>query len=302
MQQIPSYYLEGALRVHLGELVERIFEECPGESEYRYISRLSDLNLTRVCEPVRIHAKDVPALHIDNLPIFDDVQKSKILALLLGEAIGKCVAYSDYNQSYITDIRPTTLSGEASSGTTLLPPHSDLAFADDDCRPRHLVLVAHKSEGEQVKTLLCPMREIDAQLNPDERAILRENVFEITSGMKLAWRHLRITRLAVLTDVGNQVHGRYDLAGLRPIAELSPDRKELAMRALRSLEEISLRVGEQFGVVIQKGQALLISNDFCLHGRAMLNPSRSERMLLRAYVVPPAIVQLHNNRMIALGH
>lgn len=302
MEQVPYYRVEDALSAGIGALVEQVFEDCPGKSEYRYISRLSELDLAEIRQPLRAQSKDRPALHIGNLPIFEDVQKSKILALLLGETIGKCVAYSDYNQSYVTDIRPTAQSREASASSTLLLPHSDLAFADDDCRPRYLVLVAHKAEGEQVKTLLCPMRVIDARLDPDERAILRERVFEITSGMKLAWRHLRITRLAVLTDVGEHVQVRYDLAGLRPVADLSPERRELAARALRSLEGIALSIGEHYGVVVKKGEALFISNDFCLHGRAALSPSRSARMLLRAYVVPPEIVQFHRNRMIALGH
>lgn len=301
MKEVHYYRVEDGLRTHIDELVEQVFDDCPGESEYRYISCIAQLDLDEVREVVLTQSKGRPALHIGNLPVYEDVQKSKILTLLLGETIGNCVAYSDYNQSYITDIQPSKVSREASSNTGLLPPHSDLAFADDDCRPRYLMLVAHKATGEQVKTLLCPAQEIDAQLEPDERAILREPVFELTSGMRLSWRHLRITRLAVLADIGDHVQVRFDLAGLRPLAELSPERRELAIRALRSVEEISLRVGERDGVVIQKGEGLLISNDFCLHGRAAFSPAHSSRTLMRAYVVPHEIVQFHHNRMIALG-
>ncbi|MBA3772750.1 MAG: hypothetical protein H0X13_09780 [Ramlibacter sp.] len=155
MKEVHRYEVPDALKQRIDGLVTEVLDDCPGESEYRYISRLADVDLGGIAEPFGAESRDRPALHVVNLPTFESVQKSKILALLLGETIGKCVAYSDYNQSYITDIRATRLSREASAGTELLSPHSDLAFADDECRPQYLVLVAHKADGEEVKTLLA---------------------------------------------------------------------------------------------------------------------------------------------------
>jgi|GEM_PF-5304810 len=302
MQNVARFEVANQLSHQVRDLVLRIFDDCPGQSEYRYVSRLDELDFGDVAKIFRERYAGCAALHVTNLPQFESVQQSKILALLLGDAIGKCVAYSDYNQSYITDIRPTNFSREASSGSTLLRPHSDLAFADPDSRPRDLVLVPHKAEGDQVKTLITPANLLDAELSPEDKAILREPIFEVVSGMKLAWKHLRITRLALLSDVGDRVHIRYDLSGLTPARDLDESKKVMATRAIASLEEIALKLGREYGIAVSKGESLFIANDLCLHGRAELDPARSQRLLLRAYVVGESVVKAHHNRMISLGH
>ena len=301
MTAIEKAKLPAELHEQLKHLVLQVYRDCPGQSEYRYISRLEQLGIPAALTTfISARYDERPALHLQNLPIFDDVQLNKIMALAIGDSIGRCVAYSDYNQSYITDVRPSALSREVSSDSALLPPHSDLAFASDVCRPRHLVLVGHREAQSPVKTLLAPADLIAAALEPWARELLRRRLFEVVSGMKLAWPYLRIDRIAVLGPATGRQQVRFDVNNLKPAAELEGAREE-ALRALGQLSEVALELGRQHGVALARGEALLISNDHCLHGRDEILGADTERFLLRAYVLPSALVARHHNRMIALS-
>ncbi|WP_093178207.1 hypothetical protein [Pseudovibrio sp. Tun.PSC04-5.I4] len=113
----------------LKQLVETIRSETPGQIQSRYISRINLHRGNMLSEIKEVFWKNKRPIVVQKLPEFSDIEDTKILLLLLGESIGKCAAYSEYNQSYITDIRPTKHSVELSSNTELLAMHNDLAFA-----------------------------------------------------------------------------------------------------------------------------------------------------------------------------
>ncbi|MEI4925964.1 hypothetical protein Q8G50_25785, partial [Klebsiella pneumoniae] len=111
-------------------MVRDIHSECPGQIQSRYLSRIKEIKdkitNSRIVKKFNFHEP----LLISNLPEFENIELSKILLLTLGESIGRCVAYSDYNQSYVTDIRPTLTSRELSSSSELLTMHNDLSSKD----------------------------------------------------------------------------------------------------------------------------------------------------------------------------
>jgi len=227
-------------REDLEGLVLRIRGECPAQIQSRYISRIvayrTDILLQRIKD--KFWSAKQP-LVLANLPQFDDIENSKILLLILGEAIGKCVAYSEYNQSYITDIRPTQLSAEASSGTDVLGMHNDLAFATDSCRPAALVLVPHIADSTVPKTLIATAEAVIAALPVEAVDLLQQRIFEIRSGSKLRWPCEQVRRISVIDeDANGRQRVRLNFDNIKPVAEIEPN---VAVRARDALELIAPR-------------------------------------------------------------
>lgn len=286
-------FIEGA--------VDKVFEDCPGQIEPRYLNRIEVLtkhDLQYLYE--KLWSWRRPFV-MTGLPTYDNIEKSKILTLLLGESIGKCAAYSEYNQSYITDIRPTKLSVELSSGTELLDMHNDLTFATDQARPRALVLVPHIASGDVPKTLLAPADLIVAELTTQDVALLSEQNYEIRSGGKLRWPCEQVRRISIINREGEHVQIRLSFNNISPRLDLNAGLAAECMAALRRLAKVALEIGRQYGHVIRKGEALFIPNDYALHGRDTYESDNYERLLLRSYVVTQDVVrQNHGNTMISL--
>ncbi|MFJ3909763.1 TfdA family taurine catabolism dioxygenase TauD [Streptomyces sp. 2132.2] len=305
MRTMPVVELTPDDQRRLAELVETVLENCPGQTEFRYLSYVRQQLDIRTGLPYITEAfahSDGDAVHVRNLPQFDDVERSKILCLLLGEAIGACVAYAEYNHSYITDIRPTTLSSEKSSGVELLSMHNDLAWASDNCRPRTLVLVPHIASGEVPKTLLAPARDVLALLDEETKDVLRTRQFEARSGSALSWGHERVRRMELLVEEeGKPPVVRLNFGTYTPAAGLSPAEAERASQALTDLSRAALEVGRRLGISIRKGESVLIPNDHCVHGRDTIQPDKCERLLLRSYVLPDAVAARHGNTMVHLS-
>lgn len=305
MRTMPIVELTIDDHKRLAELVETVVENCPGQTEFRYLSYARQKlsvggELAHLRETFMISGGD--PVHVRNLPQFDDVERSKILCLLLGEAIGTCVAYAEYNHSYITDIRPTALSSEKSSGVELLSMHNDLAWASDNCRPRILVLVPHVASGEVPKTLLAPARDVLDLLSNDTKDVLRLRNFEARSGSALSWGYERVRRMELLVEEeGKPPVVRLNFGTYTPAAGLAPADAERASQALAELSQAALEVGRRFGISILKGESVLIPNDHCVHGRDTIEPDKCERLLLRSYVLPDAIAARHGNSMIQLS-
>ncbi|ATY13517.1 hypothetical protein CU254_26135 [Amycolatopsis sp. AA4] len=287
----------------VANIVHKVGENCPGQTEYRYLSFLRDYAgtlLDRIRE-FRDSVVGQPVL-VTGLPQFDDVERSKILALLIGQSVGNCVAYSDYNGSYITDIRPTELSKEKSAGTDLLAMHNDLAWASDVCRPRTLVLVPHVAEGAVPRTLLAPAAEVVERLGADVADILRSPVFEARSGSSLGWKYERVRTMALLADIDGKTVVRLNFSAFTPAAHLDAEQRAAAGAAHQQLHEAALAVGRIRGHAVRKGEALIIPNDYCLHGRDPIDSGACQRLLLRSYVVPDSVVEHHGRTMISLEH
>lgn len=285
----------------LDSIVEEVRLNCPGESEYRYLGYLREFtgpDTSFVGDTFRAEATQ--PLVVSGLPQYADIQCSKILALLLGEALGNCVAYSDYNQSYLTDIRPTALSKESSAGTDLLGMHNDFPFIDDLSRPRILVLLAHVARGTVPMTFLAPSRGVLSRLDADTRAELGKEHYEARVGGKLAWKQERVYRFSLLAgdDVDTLIRFHFDT--IKPAAGLSGEDSAAAARAIDALREAALAVGREHGHRILEGEALVIPNDYCLHGRDAMESAGSERLLLRSYVAPDEVVAHHRKTMITL--
>ncbi|MEV4709551.1 TauD/TfdA family dioxygenase [Actinoplanes sp. NPDC049316] len=293
--------LEEAERDQLNSLVLKVHENCPGQMEYRYLAFIRDhvgLTIAGLRETYAT-AGGQPVL-VTGLPRFADIEQTKILALLLGQTVGNCVAYSDYNGSYLTDIRPTTLSREKSSGTELLAMHNDLAWASNACRPRTLVLVPHVAEGAVPRTLLAPASEVVARLDDDTIALLRQSVFEARSGSSLGWKYERIRRMALLEESGGRLVIRLNFDAFTPAAGLDTDQRAAVAAAHERLHEAALAVGRERGHAARKGEALIIPNDECVHGRDPIDYGNCERLLLRSYVVPDEVVARQRRTMISL--
>lgn len=295
--------LDDAERALVEDIVHKVYENCPGQTEYRYLGFLKehvDTPIDRISDSYE-SAQGQPVL-LTSLPQFDDVERSKILALLIGQTVGNCVAYSDYNGSYITDIRPTELSREKSSGTDLLAMHNDLAWASDICRPRTLVLVPHVAEGAVPRTLLAPATEVVARLDSTVVQVLRSPVFEARSGSSLGWKYERVRRMALLEEVAGKLVVRLNFSAFTPAAHLDAEQRAAADAAHQQLHDATLAVGRIRGHAVRKGQALIIPNDHCLHGRDPIDSGACRRLLLRSYVVPDSVVDHHGRTMISLEH
>ena len=288
-------------RDQLNDTVLKVHENCPGQTEYRYLAFLRDYvneSIDRIREAYESTGGQ-PVL-VTNLPQFADVERSKILTLALGQNVGNCVAYTDYNGSYITDIRATSLSREKSAGTDLLAMHNDLAWASDACRPRTLVLVPHLADGTVPRTLLAPATEVVARLDQATIDTLREPIYEARSGSSLGWKYERIRRMALLEEADGRIVIRLNFDAFKPAANLGTDQHDAAARAHEALHEAALDVGRVRGHAARKGEALIIPNDECVHGRDPIDSGTCERLLLRSYVVPAAVVDQHRRTMISL--
>ena len=80
-----DFTLSEMSRHKLRTLVENIHVECPGQTQKRYFSRIRFHKVKGEFEiffPEIVHQK--PFL-IRNLPLFDDIERSKILLFLIGE-------------------------------------------------------------------------------------------------------------------------------------------------------------------------------------------------------------------------
>jgi hypothetical protein len=298
---LSSYVLGEQEHHSLSLAVGSVRVLCPAESEYRYLEAIRrELDLCSLVGLARSYSGKAPLLLL-NLPTFEDVQDSKVMTLILGELIGRCVAYSDYNGSYLTDIRASHLSEEASARTESLSMHNDLSFAADGCRPEHLVLVAHRATGRVPRTLLAPASDILDRLSPAIVAELEKNQFEVRCGGKLAWRYERIRKLSLLERRADSVILRSNFDNITPSALLDSEQCDRAMDAMLRLREAAEHVGTELGHSIMQGQALLIPNDSCLHGREEYATDHCDRLLLRAYVLSPAAIRDHRGSMITLG-
>ncbi|WP_414041538.1 TauD/TfdA family dioxygenase [Acidithiobacillus sp. M4-SHS-6] len=300
--QIQQIALDNTETADLNGLVIQIRSECPGQIQSRYISRIL-AHSDRLPRRLRDYFwSECTPLVVTNLPMYDDIENSKILLLVLGETIGKCVGYSEYNQSFITDIRPTIYSNEASSRRDLLCMHSDLAFATDNCRPVVLVLMPHIANDDAPKTLIATAEEIVAQLPTDKFDLLKERIFEIRSGEKLRWPCEQVRRISVIDyDKNSRLRIRLNFGSINLIAGLNNDIAAKARDALETVTQEALYIGRRMGHRLQKGQALLIPNDYCLHGRDVFEKEKTDRLLLRSYVVTEETVDLqHGNTMISL--
>lgn len=294
--------LDATEHEQLNDAVLKVHKFCPGQSDYRYLAILRWYTaeaLERICAAYEA-AGDQPVL-VSNLPQFEDVERTKILTLLLGQTIGNCVAYINYNGSYLTDIRPTSLSAEKSAGTDLLAMHNDLSWAADACRPRTLVLVPHIAKGDVPRTLLAPATEVVAQLDSATIDILQEPVYEARSGI-LAGRSYELVRRMALLEKSSS--GRFvirlNFDSFAPAAGLTSTRREAVARAHERLHEAALDIGRVRGHAVLEGEALIIANDECVHGRDPIDTSACERLLLRAYVVPDSVVAQHGHTLISL--
>lgn len=295
--------LDDAERVRVEDAVHKVHENCPGQTEYRYLNFLREHSDSPVSRIRGIYeAADGQPVLLSNLPQFEDVERSKILTLLIGQTVGNCVAYSDYNGSYITDIRATELSQEKSAGTDLLAMHNDLAWASDVCRPRTLVLVPHIAEGAVPRTLLAPATEVVSRLEPAVTEILRAPVFEARSGSSLGWKYERVRRMPLLAESAGKLVVRLNFSAFTPAAHLDSEQRVAAAEAHQQLHDAALTVGQLRGHAVLKGQALIIPNDHCLHGRDPIDSGARRRLLLRSYVAPDSVVEHHGRTMIELEH
>jgi hypothetical protein len=295
--------LQPSASATLESVVNEVVDACPGQTEFRYVAylrRSERPELAFIAEEYL--AQGGRPLVLDGLPKFDTVEATKILALTLGEAVGSCVGYADYNHSYITDIRPTPLSNEKSAGFDLLGMHNDLAWADDVCRPRTLVLVPHVASGDVPRTLLAPSADVLAKLDNATLDVLAQPVFEARTGGSLAWKYQRIERMPLLSSEAGHDRLKLNFDTFVPAQGLDKETTDRAAAALREAHEAALNVGTEQGHAIQKGQALLIPNDHCAHGRDPIESGTCERLLLRSYVVPRDVASLHPSTMLQLSH
>lgn len=286
----------------LSLVVRGIHSECPGQIQSRYLSRIKEIKdkLTggRIAEFFDFHT---PFL-IRNLPEFENIELSKILLLILGESIGRCVAYSDYNQSYVTDIRPTLTSRELSSSSELLSMHNDLCFASDRCRPEYLVLVPHIANGDIPKTLLATSAQLAEFFTKEELSILQSEIFEMRAGSKLLWPNEEIRKMKVIEkELNGRVKIKLNFSNIKPAPGLSESLYKQAEELLEKLAAMALQTGRENGHSIQKGEALIIPNNYTVHGRDVFTSDNIQRLLLRSYVVSQKVVDsFSGNTMISI--
>ncbi|MDD1193739.1 hypothetical protein [Klebsiella pneumoniae] len=286
----------------LSAVVRDIHSECPGQIQSRFLSRIKEIKdkitNSRIVKKFNFHEP----LLISNLPEFENIELSKILLLTLGESIGRCVAYSDYNQSYVTDIRPTLTSRELSSSSELLTMHNDLCFASDRCRPEYLVLVPHIANGDIPKTLLATSAQLVEFFTKEELSILQSEIFEMRAGGKLLWPNEEIRKMKIIEkEINGRIKIKLNFSNIKPAPGLSEPLYKQAEELLEKLASLALRVGRENGHSIQKGEALIIPNNYAVHGRDVFTSDNIQRLLLRSYVVSQNVVDsFSGNTMISI--
>ncbi len=293
---ILLHSLDGTDQALLREMVSEVHAQVPSQSEYRYLEamRRTGLRLERL-EGV-VTATSV----LTGLPEYDDIQKSKILTLLLSESVMSTVAYWDYNGAYLTDVRYSRGSQELSGGTELLDMHNDLCFASDEVRPRLLTLLAHEARGKVPPTFLAPAAEVLSCLNERDIEVLRRRDFTIRCGFRLAWPHPELRTISVIDEVGGEPSIRLNFDEVRPSADLEPEAHAAAADALANVRAAAMHVGSRNGHVLLKGEALMIFNDHCLHGRGAFDGTDCSRLLLRAYAIERSRAASRRSSMLSL--
>ncbi|SDQ74922.1 hypothetical protein SAMN04515695_1250 [Pseudovibrio sp. Tun.PSC04-5.I4] len=108
-----------------------------------------------------------------------------------------------------------------------------------------------------------------------------------------------------MSVIDYDVHGvqrvRLNFNNISPIPQLNPEEVDRARHALDQIAQEALRIGRMEGHQILKGEALLIPNDYCLHGRDTYSGDCIDRLLLRSYIIAEEMVRLnHGNTMISL--
>lgn len=93
--KVLELQLSSADKSHLEHLVATIHQECPSQIQSRYLSRIGTLSIQLKSTHLAqiFYGNPNKPIHITNLPHFDNIEQTKILLLLIGETIGRCIRF-----------------------------------------------------------------------------------------------------------------------------------------------------------------------------------------------------------------
>jgi len=185
----------------------------------------------------------------------------------------------------LTDIRPNLDSAEQNAQPGLLGMHNDFPFIGDRSRPRYITLTAHEADGVVPQTLLAESSKIVAGLSVEQRAILAKPNYRAIVGHKLAWRAPQIYRFPLLLETAHGWRVLFHFDSITTHPDLPPDELGAAEDARRALSEVANEIGRAGGHRLRKGEALIIPNDYYLHGREPMDFAESRRLLFRGYAL-----------------
>ena len=152
------------------------------------------------------------------------------------------------------------------------------------------------------KTLIATAEAVIAALPVEAVDLLQQRIFEIRSGSKLRWPCEQVRRISVIDeDANGRQRVRLNFDNIKPVAEIEPNVAVRARDALELIAKEALRLGRRGDHRILKGEALIIPNDYCVHGRDVFESNSSDRLLLRSYVLTEETVAAqHGNTMLSL--
>jgi hypothetical protein len=127
--------------------------------------------------------------------------------------------------------------------------------------------------------------DIVPELDADTVKLLQDCNFTATMGTKLAWPEPKQYRFPLLIKQDDGWRILYHFDAISPASGMSDSDFNRYQAACRKLGEVAKRVGLRNGHAIENGQALIIPNDYVLHGREQLSSELGERLVFRSYAL-----------------
>lgn len=278
--------LDDHARESIAGEVERIIRKTPSLLDYRFYEQVQACDLNGL-QHLTARLQDQPnvAVVVTSLPEFDDVNCTKILALMLTRCAGATVAYGDFKGSLLTDIRPNPASSEQNAQRELLGMQNDFPFVKGRSRPAFITLTAHLAEGRLPMTLLARARDIVERLSHRSVELLQMPIYRALVGHKLAWESPRLFRFPLLLSTQDGWSARFHFDSITVDPDASGIFLAEAESARNELSQVAYELGLESGFRLAKGSALIVPNDFYLHGREAMNVGYSERLVFRGYAL-----------------
>jgi alpha-ketoglutarate-dependent taurine dioxygenase len=212
---------------------------------------------------------------------FQKDRVSEHAVLSVARVLGHPVGYSaEHGGRIVQNLLPTrdgTTRQISTSSRVELEFHTETAF--HPFRPRYLLLLCLRADAA-AQTLLCSVHEVLPHLDETTRRILRQPRFR--TGVDASFAGFRPTELRPAAPV---LSGLVDRPVLVFDADLMVGTDPEAAEALATLARVARSI--RHGVVLDRGDLLVVDNHACIHGRTAFEPrfDGTDRWLQRSFVV-----------------
>jgi L-asparagine oxygenase len=256
----------------------------------------------------RLDPHEYGALLLRNFPLDDDIPRTPIdgrradkptyvsEASLLGTAalLGEPIGFRDERDGDVVQmlapIRQEARATSSESSEIDLAFHTDFSFNPDEpeqplthAKPDYIILFCLRGASEGGDTIYADVRDICRQLSAEERAVLREPLFQFSVSYSFANKHLdRPWSIPSPVLTGPEVSPEISVDLLCGSRGLTDE----ARRALDALRRACVRPEVARRVRLEPGDLLVIDNRKGAHARSSFRAAfdGSDRWLHRVYV------------------